>query len=323
MLLGVWLVWLRPPPDTLLVPGKLDTVISSLLRYEANRPLEAVPRVAVGYGACRDLFVSGAFIMANHSFPEEPAHFLDVGSMDELWRMYAYFFTAGAAAERFVSDPELFQALVARGEAEAGHRWELGGNAPVMAARFAREGAEVLLAAKLSPGLAGWLPRGVRVAGGQIATDDVHLIMEYKREEAWGQVKAPRANRFIVHHDLNNPLVSSLEEFEAAVPGFLPDLLVVGGLQMMDNFPFKEGERLARILAIRRQMAAMPEEVRIHFEMASFVDSSLLEELVEHVIPQADSLGMNEQELPNLHSLLTTGEVSVMADSGSPGCSTR
>lgn len=315
VLLGVWLVWLRPHPDTLLVPGKLDTVISSLLRYEANRPLEAVPRVAVGYGACRDLFVSGAFIMANHSFPEEPAHFLDVGSMDELWRMYAYFFRAGAAAERFVSDPELFQALVARGEAEAGHRWELGGNAPVMAARFAREGAEVLLAAKLSPGLAGWLPRGVRVAGGQIATDDVHLIMEYKREEAWGQVKAPRANRFIVHHDLNNPLVSSLEEFEAEVPGFLPDLLVVGGLQMMDNFPFKEGERLARILAIRRQMAAMPEEVRIHFEMASFVDSSLLEELVEHVIPQADSLGMNEQELPNLHSLLTTGEVSVMADS--------
>lgn len=138
MLLGVWLVWLRPPPDTLLVPGKLDTVISSLLRYEANRPLEAVPRVAVGYGACRDLFVSGAFIMANHSFSEEPAHFLDVGSMDELWRMYAYFFTAGAAAERFVSDPELFRALVARGEAEAGHRWELGGNAPVMAARFAR-----------------------------------------------------------------------------------------------------------------------------------------------------------------------------------------
>jgi len=315
VLLAVWLLWLRAPPDTLLAPGKLDTVISSLLRYEANRPLEAVPRVAVGYGACRDLFVSGAFIMANHSFPEEPAHFLDVGSMEELWRMYAYFFTAGAAAERFVSDPELFRALVARGGAEAGHRWELGGNAPVMAARFAREGAEVLLAAKLSPGLAGWLPRGVRVAGGEIATDDVHLIMEYKREEAWGQVRAPRANRFIVHHDLNNPLVSSLEEFEAAVPGFLPDLLVVGGLQMMDNFPFQEGERLARILAIRRQMAAMPEKVRIHFEMASFVDSSLLEELVEHVIPQADSLGMNEQELPNLHSLLTTGEVSVMADS--------
>merc|ERR1712013_440924 len=44
-------------------------------------------------------------------------------------------------------------------------------------------------------------------------------------------------------------------------------------------------------------------------------DSSLLEELVEHVIPQADSLGMNEQELPNLYSLITKGEVSLVADS--------
>merc|ERR1712083_1108764 len=59
----------------------------------------------------------------------------------------------------------------------------------------------------------------------------------------------------------------------------------------------------------------MDSAVRVHFEMASFVDNSLLSELVEHIIPQADSLGMNEQELPNLHSLLTRGEVSVVADS--------
>lgn len=84
---------------------------------------------------------------------------------------------------------------------------------------------------------------------------------------------------------------------------------------MMDNFPFKEGERLERILLIRDQMADMDENTRVHFEMASFVDESLLAELTEHIIPQADSLGMNEQELPNLHSLLTKGEVTTMADS--------
>jgi len=92
-------------------------------------------------------------------------------------------------------------------------------------------------------------------------------------------------------------------------------LLVVGGLQMMDNFPFEEGQRLARIKLIRDQMSSMNQLVRIHFEMASFVDDSLLAELTEHIIPQADSLGMNEQELPNLHSLLTRGEVSVLSDS--------
>jgi len=315
LLLAIWLLWLRPPADELLTGGRVDTVIASLLRYEANRPLAAVPRIAIGYGACRDLFVKGSHIMANQSFPDNPEHFLAVGNADELRRMYAYFFKAGAAAERFVSDEELWRQLVAQGEQQPDHRWELGGNAPVMAARFAKEGANVLLAAKLSPGLAGWLPEGVEVAGGAISTDDIHLILEYKREEAWDDVKAPRANRFILHHDLNNPRVSSQEEFQAAVPGFKPHLLVVGGLQMMDNFPFKEGERLDRILKIKEQMASMPESVRIHFEMASFVDSSLLEELVQHVIPQADSLGMNEQELPNLHSLITRGEVSVVADS--------
>jgi ADP-dependent glucokinase len=313
-LLGLWLLWARPPPEQLLT-GKLDTVISSLLSYEANRPLAAAPRVAVGYGACRDLFVSGAFIMANQTFPEQPDHFLDVQSAEQLRKMYAYFFQAGAAAERFVSDAELFQGLVARGETEPGHRWGLGGNAPVMAARFALEGAAVLLGAKLTPGLAGWVPEGMQVAGGVLDSDDVHLIMEYKRGEEWGPARAPRANRFILHHDLNNPLLSSQEEFARAVPGFRPDLLVVGGLQMMDSFPFRTGERLARIRGVRDQMAAMGPEVKIHFEMASFVDGSLLEELAEHVIPQADSLGMNEQELPNLHSLLTRGEVSVISDS--------
>ena len=33
-------------------------------------------------------------------------------------------------------------------------------------------------------------------------------------------------------------------------------------------------------------------------------------ELLEKIVPYSDSLGMNEQELPNLHSLLTTGIIS-------------
>ena len=43
---------------------------------------------------------------------------------------------------------------------------------------------------------------------------------------------------------------------------------------------------------------------RIHFEMASFIDKSLLEELTTLVVPHSDSLGMNEQELPVLNPSL-------------------
>ena len=62
-------------------------------------------------------------------------------------------------------------------------------------------------------------------------------------------------------------------------------------------------------------MVGVGSNIRVHFEMASFVDSSLLEDLSQHIIPYADSLGMNEQELPNLHSLLLKGEVSVVSNS--------
>ena len=50
--------------------------------------------------------------------------------------------------------------------------------------------------------------------------------------------------RFIVHSDRSNPFLETLEEFQAEIPSFDPSVLVIGGLQMMDKFPFKEGERV-------------------------------------------------------------------------------
>ena len=61
-------------------------------------------------------------------------------------------------------------------------------------------------------------------------------------------------------------------------------------------------------------MAAVPQTTRIHFEMASFTDEDLLRDLAKYVIPYSDSLGMNEQELPNLASLLTNGSVILISD---------
>ncbi len=122
--------------------------------------------------------------------------------------------------------------------------------------------------------------------------------------------------RFIIHSDVNNPTVSSLEDFGTALTDFEPDILVVSGLQMMDNFPFPPDVRRDRLRKIQTQMTAQNfAKTRIHFEMASFVEESLLLELAHEVIPYADSLGMNEQELPNLHSILKDGNVSYVSDS--------
>lgn len=51
--------------------------------------------------------------------------------------------------------------------------------------------------------------------------------------------------RYIVHSDDHNPYLDSMAEFAEKLKDFEPDLLVVGGLQMMDNFPFQAGERQA------------------------------------------------------------------------------
>ena len=192
----------------------------------------------------------------------------------------------------------------------------MGGNAPVMANRFALEGAEVLLAAKMSKYFKDKAHESIKVTGNDLNDDDVHLILEYKRNEKWADLQSPRANRFIVHSDKNNPTISSIEAFEEPLEEFEPDLLVVSGLQMMDNYPFAPGERISRLQKVQNQMKSQNlVKTRIHFEMASFVDTGLLQELTEYVIPHADSLGMNEQELPNLVSMLLHGNISIVSDS--------
>ena len=45
----------------------------------------------------------------------------------------------------------------------------------------------------------------------------------------------------IVHNDQFNPMLTMIEEFEEEMRKFNPKLFVLGGLQMMDNFPFPPG----------------------------------------------------------------------------------
>lgn len=53
----------------------------------------------------------------------------------------------------------------------------------------------------------------------------------------------------------------------------------------------------------------------IHFEMASYVETKLVLDLTETIIPYSDSLGMNEQELANLLQILEHGTINTVSDS--------
>lgn len=57
------------------------------------------PRVALGYGACHDLFVNATALLDHRKLTGEPRHFNEISSKDEFLKSFAYFFKHGAAAE--------------------------------------------------------------------------------------------------------------------------------------------------------------------------------------------------------------------------------
>lgn len=154
-----------------------------------------------------------------------------------------------------MSNSKLYDELIEQALKLPDSRWSIGGNAPLMAKRFYIEGWKVLFAAKMSNKLKQYIPKDIQIVGGEEneeVRDDVHMILEYKTDETFGTLKAPRANRYIVHNDENNPLLSSLEKFDEHLPGFGPNLLVISGLQMMDNYPFKSGDGKGKLSLVMR-----------------------------------------------------------------------
>ncbi|XP_071396253.1 ADP-dependent glucokinase [Centroberyx affinis] len=309
--------WFRSPQNAGL-DDRLDTVLSSLLRAESKVGMNNVarPKVAVGFGGCVDLIVDGVSLLNKIGLPptDQPLHHDYIDNAQQLAQSFAYFFAPGAAAERFVMNDTLFSELVEASRELPGNRWSVGGNAPVMAGRMATEGCDVLLGGSFSPDFTDVLSQHITVAGNIVEEPDIHLILEYPSGASWGHYTSRRANRYIVHSDDHNPYLASMEDFAEKLGDFNPDLLVVGGLQMMDSFPFQSGERQALLSRLATLLTSSTPRIGVHFEMASFVEEDLMEDLLRLVIPHADSLGMNEQELPNLLSLLKGSNVTVLSD---------
>ena len=83
----------------------------------------------------------------------------------------------------------------------------------------------------------------------------------------------------------------------------------------MDSYLSREEERLGQLHSLNLQVRNQPTFTKIHFEMASFIEESLVEDLNEVIIPFVVSLGMNEQEIANLHNYLYYGNISLVTAS--------
>lgn len=61
------------------------------------------------------------------------------------------------------------------------------------------------------------------------------MIMEYKKDVEWDGFRAPRANRVILHCDITNAEIQSLDDFHDAIPQFSPDKIIITGLHLLEN----------------------------------------------------------------------------------------
>ena len=84
-------------------------------------------------------------------------------------------------------------------------------------------------------------------------------------------------------------------------------------LETVPLFPLS-GERQEGLGKVRKLLASTQASTRIHFEMASFAEEDCFQDVIDNVVYYSDSLGMNEQELPNLHSMLTNGTLTLVSD---------
>ena len=224
-----------PPPSPSSSPtsplplndaASLDAILAGLLKLESEATLRRASspqhpaRVAVGFGACKDVFARALPLFQRFGASPPPVdapldHHAVIGDKRQLEEGVAYFYAHGAAAERYVSDKTMFRELVRIADELPGVRHVLGGNAPVMANRIAKEGGVVLLAARMSQELRADMDDGVTTVlhegDDEEVEDDIHLILEYAKDEAWEHLVAPRANRYIIHSDADNPWITSLE----------------------------------------------------------------------------------------------------------------
>lgn len=139
---------------------------------------------------------------------------------------------------------------------------------------------------------------------------EAHLILEYKKGQAWGDIIAPRANRVIVHCDRTNAEFKVVKSFHSSINN-ASDLVVLSGLHLLDQ-ETTEIQR-ARIDLVLQQIAPpfLPATTPVHLELASMGNLDLAQRIGQEVAPNVNSLGLNEQELGFIFFALTQFDASL------------
>uniref|UniRef100_A0A7E4VT23 ADP-dependent glucokinase n=1 Tax=Panagrellus redivivus TaxID=6233 RepID=A0A7E4VT23_PANRE len=257
-------------------------------------------RIVVGINCNVDVIVSGVGTMNQiNATGRRQQHHDVMHSLDDLYENFVHFFSQGAPAERYMEDELSFEKLVRITESKSlkAHH-SIGGNAALMAQKIASSFPSVtaVLVGPIGPRSHALLhPSVVRNNSTRIDQDDLHVILEYKQGEILGEYVAPASSRFITSRDQFSGSAPVIDMFFKAIAQSRPDLVILTGMHIMQNQP--PDMRMEKLRLLKRSMLQVNPLIPIHFELGSMSDPAYVNEVLYKIIPNADSLALNEQEL--------------------------
>lgn len=120
-------------------------------------------------------------------------------------------------------------------------------------------------------------------------------------------------NRFILHSDQANAKLTGMPLFHshlydsAKSPSSAPSVIVLSGFHLLDGQD--ERDRAERLTKVEEMMKDEKiKHIPIHVELASIADIRYMSQLLTFVLPNTDSLGLNEQELGSTYLAIHNGE---------------
>ncbi|KAL8581110.1 hypothetical protein ACOMHN_033558 [Nucella lapillus] len=292
-------LYLRWYPQTQSDLKAIEKQVAEVWKTDIKYPEKPFARLAVGTNANVDLIVSGVALLRQLKIsPGSEENHSSLTSLGDLQDTFSYFFNKGSAAERIFTDPALYKDVVKVVFDLKEIEQHIGGNAALMAniASTLFPEAKIQFVGPVGPILQKLLPGNISVPASSIVKqDEFHLIMEYKVGETWGTRRAPVANRFICSYDASNLAMTMAETFFASLPDFGPDLVILSGLHLLEGLSEEDYE--SRVHALASGLKQVDPQVPVHLELASMANANCMRSILEKVLPEVTSLGLNEQEL--------------------------
>ncbi|CAJ0585832.1 unnamed protein product, partial [Mesorhabditis spiculigera] len=284
-----------------MLTDSVEEAMLSAFDRAISQPSSPFRKAVVGFNCDVDLIVPGVRLMdaLNISIVNSVADHDSLSNLKELAEAFHFMFQKGAAAERFMSNEQDFKKMVQVAEKMPRAQYHIGGNAALSATRIATAfpWTEVHLVGPIGPRSQALLHPSIKRSNStRITKDEIHVILEYKQGEVFGDHVALGSSRFITSHDLYSSSTILIEMFFKAIATMQPDLVIITGVHLLE---FQQADiRLEKLRLVKRNIVQIDAKVPIHLKLGGLGgDREFAKDVLERVVPYVDSLTLTEQQL--------------------------